>query len=76
LADQVLETAGFDPRTGKVVDTVRFQTWKKEQARAIPVASTLRSMATVWHARSSTPIRSPPRKSARINFAAANPQAT
>jgi hypothetical protein len=37
FADQVLETAGFDPRTGKVVDTARFRTWKKEQSRAIPV---------------------------------------
>jgi hypothetical protein len=36
LADQALEMAGFDPRTGKVVDSARFQTWKKRQARDMP----------------------------------------
>src|SRR5262249_24111031 len=36
LADQALEMAGFDPRTGKVVDSARFQTWKKRLARDMP----------------------------------------
>jgi hypothetical protein len=35
LAEQALQLTGFDPRSGQVVDTARFQAWKQEQARVL-----------------------------------------